>query len=441
MMKKRRLLVFSVDAMVGEDVEYLRKKPNFKKYLAGGSEVRSIRTIYPSVTYPAHVSMITGAYPAHHGVTSNYRFTTNSKEDCWQWFADAIRVGDIFTAAKAAGYSTGSVFWPVTGCHPAVDHLIDEYWMPEPGQTLRSSFVKAGSSPEMLDIIEKNEPKLARSYLKTGRRNFCVYPEVDDFLIGCACDVIRRHAPEVMFIHNGNVDHQRHVSGVFSDEVTRALDGVDKNIGDICSALSDAGVLRDTDFFLVSDHGQRSIKRTIKPNVYLADHGFIDLDENGKVKSWRAFCLSSAMSSHVYLRDPDDHETADAVYSLLSDMCREGIYGFSKVFTRAEASEAEHLDGDFAFVLETDGYTSFSDSCKRPVIQPLDLTDFRFGHATHGYLPDEGPQPTLIAKGPHIARGVILDRRPIVDEAPTYARLLGVDLPDADGTPITEILK
>jgi hypothetical protein len=125
----------------------------------------------------------------------------------------------------------------------------------------------------------------------------------------------------------------------------------------------------------------------------------------------------------------------------LCDLRDEGIYGFSKVFTREEIAELEHLDGDFAFVLESDGYTSFSDSCKRPLIAPVDLTDFRFGKATHGYYPDLGPQPTLLAKGPHIKEGVVLDRRPIVDEAPTYAKLLGVDLPDAQGSPIEEILK
>ena len=31
-------------------------------------------------------------------------------------------------------------------------------------------------------------------------------------------------------------------------------------------------------------------------------------------------------------------------------------------------------------------------------------------------------------------------RRPIVDEAPTYAKILGVELPDADGRAIDEIL-
>lgn len=437
---EKRILVFSVDALVGEDVDYLRTCPNFKKYLSGGSEVKSIRTVYPTVTYPAHVSMMTGCYPKKTGVFSNYKFTTDSKEDTWQWFSDSVKVGDIFKAAAQGGYSTAAVFWPVTGCHPYIDYLIDEFWMPKKDDTLRGSYERAGSSPEMLDIIEANADLLAPSYLLTGRKNFCIYPQVDDFLIKNCCDIIRKYKPQVTFVHSGGIDHTRHVTGVFGDWLYPELDRQDKYIGDLCQALSDAGVLEDTDIFLVSDHGQREIKRTIKLNALLADKGFIDVNEKGKPQSWRAYCLSNAMSSLVYLKDPDDKSTYDEVFKTLKELCAEGIYGFSKVYTREEISEKEQLDGDFSFVLESDGYTSFSDSCKRPLIAPVDLSDFRFGRATHGYLPDLGPQPVLVANGPHIKKGVSVDRRPIIDEAPTYAKLLGVELPDADGTAIDEIL-
>ncbi|MBQ9080201.1 MAG: alkaline phosphatase family protein [Clostridia bacterium] len=438
---KKRILVFSVDAMISEDIDYLRTKPNFKKYLAGGSEVRTIRTVYPSVTYPSHVSMMSGCYPDRHGISSNFAFTTDSKEDTWLWFADNIKCGDIFTASKAAGYSTAAVFWTVTGNHPCIDYNITEYWMPQKDDTLRSSFARAGANEACLEIIEKNAHLLADSYKLTGRKNFMIHPEVDNFLITNCCDIIREYSPEVVFVHNGNMDNARHKNGAMAECLKGELDLVDGWIGQLGEALEAAGVLQDTDFFLVSDHGQRDIKRTIKPNVYLADHGFIELNEKSRPTSWKAYCLSNAMSSMVFLKDPNDKETYDAVYKLLCDMCEEGIYGFSKVFRREELEESEHLSGDFSFVLESDGYTSFSDSCKRPVIQPIDLTDFRFGAATHGYLPDLGPQPTLVAKGPHIKEGVVLDRRPIVDEAPTYAKILGVELPDAQGTAIDEILK
>lgn len=43
-----------LNAMVTEDVDAIRSMPNFRKYLAGGSEFRGgMRTIYPSVTYPS----------------------------------------------------------------------------------------------------------------------------------------------------------------------------------------------------------------------------------------------------------------------------------------------------------------------------------------------------------------------------------------------------
>lgn len=115
----KRLLVLSVDAMVTEDVDAIRSMPNFRKYLAGGSEFRGgMRTIYPSVTYPIHVSILTGCYAGKHQITSNFKFTTTNRDDNWIWFSDRIAVEDIFTAAKRAGLKTASVSWPVTGLQP-----------------------------------------------------------------------------------------------------------------------------------------------------------------------------------------------------------------------------------------------------------------------------------------------------------------------------------
>ncbi len=109
----KRLFVFSVDAMVTEDVDALRSMPNFQKYLAGGSEYKGgMRTIYPSVTYPAHVSILTGCYAGKHGITSNFDFTTTNKDDSWLWFSDRIQVEDIFAVAKKAGLNVRQV---VTG--------------------------------------------------------------------------------------------------------------------------------------------------------------------------------------------------------------------------------------------------------------------------------------------------------------------------------------
>ena len=86
-------------------------------------------------------------------------------------------------------------------------------------------------------------------------------------------------------------------------------------------------------------------------------------------------------------------------------------------------------------------YTSFGNDWMAPMCRAHDTTDYRFGRATHGHQPDKGPQPTLIAFGPSIKRGVVLDSRRIVDEPVTVAKVLGLDMGDVDGHAIDEILR
>ena len=437
---KKRILVFSVDAMVCEDVDALRAMPNFQKYLAGGCEVTGgMRTIYPSVTYPIHVSMMTGCYPGTHGVVSNFKFTTENKDAYWNW-DKCYEVEDIFSAAKKAGYKTASISWPVTGNNPNIDYLVNEYWMPEPGDTLRSSFGRMGTSEEMLEILERNACHLPQGYEKGGKKNFMQWPQIDEFWVNIACDVIRSYAPEVMFLHTGTFDSYRHSYGVFSSHLEEARANLDRYIGMLMEACTAAGVAEETNLVLVSDHGQRDICRALNPNVLLADHGFIETDEAGTVRSWKAFCMSNAMSTLVYLQDPKDRKLEQEVYACLKALQDEGVYGIGRIFTAQEAREEEHLYGDFSFVIESDGYTSFGDRAVRPLVQNFDISDYRFGRATHGYIPDLGAQPVFVAKGPDFRENVTLARAQIVDEAPTYAKLLGVEL-SADGKPLDIFLK
>jgi len=438
---KKRLLVFSVDAMVREDVDQLMGMPNFGSVMKDSCQVNHIRTIYPSITYPAHTSIATGCYPNKHGIVSNFLFTVEDKEMNWVWDHKNVKVEDFFDCAKRAGYTTGSVGWPVTGSHKSIDYLWNECWMPLEGDTLESCCRREGSSEEVIEIIKKHADKLPPTFFEGGRKNFMIEPYIDNFEIAVASDIIRTFKPEVMFVHDGIMDGTRHKYGVFNAETDKAVKFVDEQFGLLIQALKDAGVYEQTNICVISDHGQLPTRRIIKPNVYLKDHGFITADENGKLKDWKAFCLSDAMSDLVHLKDPSDKETYDAVYKLLSEMAEEGIYGFNEVLTAEEIDRREHLNGDFSFVLESDGYTSFSDGINRPVIQPYDYTDYRFGRATHGYNPDLGPQPVMNVIGPDFKRNVVVERRPIVDEAPTWAKALGFEMPQADGKPIEGFVK
>lgn len=441
-MNKKRILVISADAMVCEDLERLSRMPNYKKYLEGGCRAeKGMRSIYPSVTYPAHISMITGCYPDMHGVSSNFQFTTADKDQNWLWFSDAYRSEDIFAAAKKAGYRTAAISWPGTAGNPNIDWLMAEYWMPKQGDTLRSSFRDAGSGEAMLDLIEANAKYLPAGYEKGGKKNFMQWPDVDEFIMHVACDVIAEHAPELVFVHIGAFDAYRHANGVFGPWIDQAVSDLDRYIGWLMDACKEAGVAEETNLVLVSDHGQRAVSRIFSPNVLFARQGWITVGQNNTITDWQVFSFSNAMSALIYLKNPEDRRWARKVYEYLKTLKLAGGYGIGKVFTREEVKEKEHLWGDFSFVIESDGETSFDDNAIQPLWRSFGDGDYRTARATHGYLPDEGPQPVFAAKGPDWKKKTVFKRGNLVDEAPTYARLLGVELPSAQGRVMTELLE
>ncbi|MBD5147425.1 MAG: alkaline phosphatase family protein [Oscillibacter sp.] len=431
MKKRKKLIVFSADAMVTEDLALLETLPNFQKYLAGGCRINRVRSVYPTITYACHTTMASGVYPELHGIPGNFKFCPGNLTPPWHWFSESVKFPEsIFKSVKEAGYSTAAIYWPVTGNHPYIDYLIDEYWTQFPGDTIREAYRRSGSSEAVLDIIDRHKEGV------TLRQ----HPGCDQFIMDCAGDIIRQFQPDLLMIHPANVDDFRHRTGLFTPEVEEQVVLTDRWIGRLMAAAEEAGVGEETNFVLTSDHGQIEIKRTLNLNVFLADRGFLTV-ENGELKDWRAYCLSGGTSGLVYLKDPQDQGLYSAVYSALRDMAEEGIYGISQVFTEPEIREKEHLGGEFSFVVESDGYTSFGDNWNRPAVIGYDQTDYRRGRATHGHLPGKGPQPIFLAKGPDFREDVTLETGRLIDQAPTYAKLLGVEIPGAQGRAIEEFLR
>ncbi len=441
---KNRLLVISADSMVSEDLTYLSTLPNYKKFLDGGVSVKRVRSIYPTLTYPAHASILTGCFPNKTGIVNNIVYSTNPTFNDWEWDASNICVDDIFASAKKAGYSTAAVLWPVTGNNKNVDYLINEIWMPHKEDTLESCFKGSGSSDEVIEIIKRNERYLPGTYWKTGQENFAIHPIFDDFGIKCACDIIRCFKPEVFFIHTSPLDNIRHQYGIFSDKVPKEIRRIDDQLGEICEALEDASVLEETNIVLISDHGQMDTVRSVNINVLLRQSGYLDIKDDGTLADdWQVYCIGVGMCAYIYLRERDNKELHDRIYVQLKEWAGAGIYGFSQVFTVAETEENESLAGDFSFVLETDGYTGFGTACEGEFVTSGSLhKDYRYSHGKHGYLPDKGPQPVFVAKGPDFASGnKLVPFCRLVDEGPTFAALLEVSMPEADGKPVLELLK
>lgn len=432
-MSKRHVVVVSVDALVYEDLETLSKlyalAPRWDKM----ARVDRVRSIYPTITYPCHSTMMTGVYPDRHHIVNNEAPILGVEHCLWQHFRSSVKAPSIFDAAKKAGLTTAAVFWPVTGKDPAIDYLVDEYW-PQHGEDSVTAFRDSGSSEEVIK-------KIVRPNLKYLEGKHRMHPYADAFVMGCAADMLRNFQPDLLMVHPANVDSARHASGLFTSAVTNALYDTNLWLEELFKAAEDAGIYEDTNFFIVSDHGQIEIRRSVALNALLAEEGLLDVAPDGTLKDWTAFAKSGGTSALVYLKDPADQVAWNKTKIALEKLRDSEVCGIGEILTEAEARERYHLGGDFAFVIETDGWTSFSTSWLKPVQKPLDNSDYRFGRATHGHEPEKGPQPTLMAFGPDIQPGAHLDTARLVDEAPTFAHALGLTMPDTDGHCLTELFR
>lgn len=428
---RQKFIVLSADALITEDLRILQEMPNFRKYVAGGARMESMRSVYPTVTYPAHTSMITGCLPGKTGIVSNFREIAFGSS-AWVLEHDRVQTPDIFTAAKRAGLTTASVFWPVTGNHPHVDWLINEWPGCAPDIPITEALKGQGSGEETLAIAQMYAGEMARTAL---------HPDSDYFIADCAAEIIRRYSPDLILVHPANVDAARHAHGVFHGEVEQAVKETDGIIGTLCRAAAAANYADRLNFLLVSDHGQIDRKRLVNVNALFAKLGWVKTDGRGNVADWRAWAVSQGFCTYVITKNGDEAFLKSAERTL-RELAQEGVYGFGEVLNAEEAYARYGLKGTFSFVLETDGFTAFADGHLPPVVlQETDASDYRRGLATHGYMPEKGPQPVFLAKGPAFKSGFTGGRGSICDLAPTLAAAMGIPFFPCDGTARMELLR
>ena len=426
---RKKLVVISVDALVYEDIEYLADKPSFSYILSHGSMVERIKSIYPTLTYPCHTTMSTGCYPDKHGIVNN-TFDIPTNNPPWILTHEHVRCEDIFDAAKAAGYTTASVGWPITGCHRSVDYLVNECWPTPDGpiEEYERAYLENGTQEEL--FREVVAPYLE---MRVGRKQ----PESSFFLARISADILKEHKPDLLFLHFGMVDKYRHNTGVFSEKVRSGLDECEEILTMLFDATKEAGTFDETNWVITADHGQLNYAKKVRLNALFKQNGFIETDGTGNVLSWRAYAFPAGMSAQIHVKNKEDR---DAVYGILYDAMISGLWGISKIYTKEEAA-AEHLCGGFEFVVETDGATAFEIDSELPFARPAQKTLTGLSGGSHGFHPDKGPRPPLIACGPDFKRGVVIKNGRLIDGAPTYAHIMGISLPLADGKPFYEIIE
>lgn len=418
----KKLVIVSMDAMIFEDLEYAATFPAYRELMEKGALVRRVRSIYPSLTYPCHVAMISGCYPDRSGVWNNYKQAPGVRPTPWNFYHDVVRCEDLMDAAHRAGYTTASVSWPVSGNHKGVDWLLDEIWAyTDDVEDFRKAYLASGTPEELYE-------ELVAPYVRLRMKR--EQPGTGWFSTHVASGILRKYKPDVLAVHLAPIDTLRHEGGVYGESARQGVAYSAEMLQELIDAVKETGFYDETDFIVTSDHGQIDVDRAVSPNLLLRDAGYISLREDGSPADWKAWCFSAGASAQIRVKDPGDLDAVRALFaSRLGSDC-----GYSAVLDRAELEKTEHLSGDFDLVLETDGRSSFSEAVSGDYFTP------KTG-GVHGHHPDRGPSPFLIASGPDFRQGAVLAEAALADPPVTYAAVLGLSLPQAQGRVLTELLK
>lgn len=115
-------------------------------------------------------------------------------------------------------------------------------------------------------------------------------------------------------------------------------------------------------------------------------------------------------------------------------------FGIKEIYTRREAEEKFQLSGPFEYVVEGVGGVAFASKWDGRVVINEEDPDYDYVKTSHGHRPHLGPQPVLLAKGPDFKENVTIRECSILDEVPTFAAVLGVEMEGLEGRCLHELL-
>ena len=420
-----RLVVLSVDGMRPDfyrrPSEFGLKIPNLLELISAGASADLVESIYPTTTYPAHATLVTGVPPRVHGIYSHLAsLDPTEKARPWCWFAAALRVPALWDVARATGRKTAAVSWPVSA-GAAIDYNIPEIWDPTLADPHQDFTTAARHSTRGLfpDVLKALEPILGAATPDRLRSEAALY-------------IWARYRPDLLLVHFVHYDQLAHKFGPTSPEALAAIERTDEEIGRFRNSF-----LEDESPTLVvlSDHGFVPVEREAAPLSVLAEEGLFDKEADGAPKLRKLGAVHAGGSFAVYwLEEPSPTERA-SLRRAVKRLLEAGV--LQEVVDRARL-ESLSADPDAELSLDAAPGVYFSDRFEGPLVR-----DTVKDRGTHGQLPTRpGLGAAFIAAGPDISPARNLGCIALTQVAPTLASWMGLpsDILASNEKPILELM-
>ena len=334
-----------------------------------GTRVTKLRTVYPSKTFPAHLSIATGLYPTGHGVVDN-RFCRSDRADCYRmghgrkdptWLAGT----PLWTLVEQQGGRASTFFWP------------------------ESDAPFAGTLPTDYRLYDGRVPH--------GKR----VAQVVEWL-----SLPQGTRPDLVTLYFSAVDSAGHTFGPGSKETRAAIADIDEQIATLWRSIQSLNVNADAQIslLLLSDHGMAEVDPAT----------FIDTNDLPRPQGFKRMNGSTRVT--YYQRDPEADLAALA--SELDELA-DGRFWRVTPDTLAERHFVDH-PAVGQIIVETAPPRVFRHGGGT-------RADLR---GMHGYPDDvEDMAAFLVAVGPGFHSGLVIPEAHQLDVYPVAARLLALRVP------------
>lgn len=402
--------------------------PTIHKLAAEGAVASSMRASDPTVTWPNHTTLVTGVAPARHGVVGNNWFDRARGEKVtliWDPVLDKdeiVRVPTLYDLAKSAGLKTVAIKWPATRNARALDFTCPDVGKPE--------LVTKYTTPALLD-----ECKAAGFDVVYGDEGKTVSSEEciakDEMWTKVFNMILHKHRPNFALLHVIAVDHTEHSDGPRSAGAYAAIKAADGQVRQVWEELQKDYPGKAT-LFVVSDHGFSLNKTKILPNQILQKAGLLELHG----KRITGGVIQPVVQGGSVLLYISDEANRDSIMKRVRKAFA-GVEGINKIagpedFAEYGIGDSRHDPHAPDMVIFGKVGYYFGDTAAGQ------KKESKGSHGQDSHLPDL--HAMFVACGSGIKPGTKLGEISNKDVAPTAAKLLGVEIPNAEGHVLTEAL-
>ncbi|OCA70835.1 phosphodiesterase [Chryseobacterium artocarpi] len=367
---KPYVIMISTD---GFRYDYAKKynAENLLKLSGSGVKAQAMIPSYPSITFPNHWSLITGMYPAHHGLIDNFFYDYKRKEtyamsnkknaEDGSWYGGT----PLWGLAEKQGIVSASLMW--VGSASDAGGMRPSYYYP-----YHEKFTPSEKVEKVVNWLKLPDDK----------------------------------RPHFISLYFPEVDGSGHHYGPDTKETEAAVHLIDKAIGDLVQKVNDLG-LKNVNFVFVSDHGMIKVDggTPLEIPALLFDKNRFDF-------------YNSQTLLRVYVKNPDE---VKSVYKQLK----------ANKTADYEVYLDKKLPKYLHFATRDDQYNRIGQILLLPKAPKIFLEKGKkTSVGKHGYNPKTVPEmkATFYAWGPEFKNNLVIDEFANVNVYPLVADILGLKI-------------